>query len=851
MVNFSIDLMNIGKIRDTVALPLLGLTAIFCEADLRTHESFNDGWVFGRYGDMPDGSIEKEPDGMELPGFNDTAWRKLDLPHDWAVEGPFRKDLPNRTGKLPYAGTGWYRKWFTVGKEEAGKRFYLDIDGAMSNSTVWLNGQVVGEWPYGYTSYRLDLTDAVVPGQQNLLAIRLDNKDNSSRWYPGGGIYRNTWLVKTGQTHVDESGIFVAATDINRQSASLVIQVGLANHAPDIGQVLVKATIYPADKDMQPATREPVTVLEPVQLKGAITRTTLKTVMLDPVLWDLKQPMMYIAKVEIYDGEKKLDEQTSRFGIRSIEYSASDGFHLNGKRVRMNGVCMHHDLGPLGSAVNRRAIERQIEILKEMGVNAIRTAHNPPAPELVELCDQMGILLIVEAFDTWTYNKTDNDYGNHFAEWHERDLGNMVRRYRNNPSVVMWSTGNEVREQTAEGGSDVSLRLREIIRELDPTRPVTVGVSKENGGFNGFQDTVDVFGYNYKPHAYAEFREKNLELPLYGSETASCVSSRGEYFFPVIDEKDQGFYQFHVSSYDLYAPPWASKPDIEFEGQDRNPFVIGEFVWTGFDYLGEPTPYNNDQTNLLNFQSEAERIQFQELMEVMGDKPPSRSSYFGIVDLCGFKKDRFYLYQSRWRPELPMVHILPHWNWPDRVGEVTPVHVYTSGDEAELFLNGQSLGRKRKEQYEYRLRWDDVRYEPGELAVVAYKDGRLWAEDTVQTTGEPAAIRLDLDRDRINADGRDLCFVTVEVVDEKGRKVPDADLPVVFSLAGGGEIIATGNGDPTNLVPFQSTERSTFNGKALAIVQSSRIPGDLVLSAKVKDLPVQHVVITTVAGRAM
>ncbi len=838
---------TLNTIKGMVGMLLLFACGTACLGDVRTRESFNEGWRFARYGDMPDGTFAAEPDGLESAGYDDTGWRELNLPHDWAIEGPFRKDLPNRTGKLPYAGIGWYRKGFFVDKEDSGKRFYLDIDGAMSNSTIWVNGKRVGGWPYGYTSFRVDLTDAVEPGAHNLVAIRLDNKDNSSRWYPGGGIYRNTWLVKTGQAHVAEAGIFVSATDITRDSAKLKVEVELENHRLTDRDVMVKTTIYPADVDAPATDHQLIKVSRQVHLSGPVGKTVFTTTIQDPVLWDLDHRALYLAKVEVLEGETKLDEATTRFGIRQLEFSPSNGFLLNGKRVQMNGVCMHHDLGPLGSAVNRRAIERQLQILMEMGVNAIRTSHNPPAPELVDLCDRMGILLIVEAFDTWTYTKTDNDYGNYFADWHERDLRNMVTRYRNSPAVVMWSTGNEVREQTAQGGSEVSLMLREIIRGLDPTRPVTAGVSKENGGFNGFQNTVDVFGYNYKPHKYAEFRQKNPELPLYGSETASCVSSRGEYFFPVVDQKDQGFYQFQVSSYDLYAPPWASKPDIEFEGQDRNPFVFGEFVWTGFDYLGEPTPYNKDQTNLLNFQSDAERAQFQELMEEMGDKPPSRSSYFGILDLCGFKKDRFYLYQSRWRPELPMAHILPHWNWPDRVGELTPVHVYTSGDEAELFLNGQSLGKKQKRPFEYRLRWDDVRYQPGELSVVAYKDGKPWSKASVQTTGEPAALRLVPDRTVITADGRDLCFVTVDVLDAKGRLVPDADTAVEFRLTGSGKIIATGNGDPTNLVPFHSTKRSTFNGKALVIIQASSVPGEIVLHAESTGLPAESVIVTGIA----
>ncbi|HEX8117427.1 MAG TPA: DUF4982 domain-containing protein, partial [Pyrinomonadaceae bacterium] len=475
----------------------------------------------------------------------------------------------------------------------------------------------------------------------------------------------------------------------------------------------------------------------------------------------------------------------------------------------------------LGAAVNRRAVERQLEILKEMGVNAIRTSHNPPAPQLLDLADKMGFLVMDEAFDAWRRGKKKNDYHLLFDDWHEKDLRAFVRRDRNHASVMLWSTGNEIGEQRSPEGHKVSEELARIVREEDPTRPVTAGANYTEAGYNGFQKTLDVFGYNYKPQEYGKFREKNPTIPLFASETASTVSSRGEYFFPVEEDKDKGKADFQVSSYDLYAPRWATTPDAEFKGQDEFPFTAGEFVWTGFDYLGEPTPYNADATNLLNFSDPAAQARVSEELKSLGRiLVPSRSSYFGIVDLAGFRKDRFYIYQARWRPDLPMAHILPHWNWPGREGQVTPVHVYTSGEEAELFLNGRSLGRKRRGPFEYRLRWDEVKYEPGELRVVAYKNGKRWAEDSVKTTGPAERLTLKPDRSTIDADGSDLSFVTVSVVDKSGLVVPRAKNRVHFELSGPGEIVAVDNGDATSHESFQAKERAAYNGLCLVVVRS-------------------------------
>jgi beta-galactosidase len=819
----------------------------------RSRESFNSGWRFQK--DDPPGaegrlSYEKIKEGVTATGgefvagasksvkadeglgadvaytrrgFDDSAWRRLDLPHDWGIEGPFKQEYPGETGKLPWWGVGWYRKHFDVPASDKGKQIYLDIDGAMSYATVWLNGRFVGGWPYGYASFRLDLTPFVEYGAENVVAVRLDNPPDSSRWYPGGGIYRNVWLVKTAPVHVAHWGTYVTTPEVTPQSANVSVRVALDNDSGSAANVTVRTRVY----ELAPGgskSAKPVASTEaaPVNLEAGARGTSAATARVNsPRLWSPGSPSLYAAVTTVEQNGKTVDSYETVFGIRAIKFEAARGLLVNGEPVEIKGVCDHHDLGALGTAVNRRALERQLEILKEMGVNAIRTSHNPPAPELLDLADRMGLLVMDEAFDAWRRAKKKNDYHLLFDDWHEKDLRAQVRRDRNHPSVILWSTGNEIGEQRSPEGHKVSAELARIVHEEDPTRPATAGANYTESGYNGFQQTVDVFGYNYKPTEYGKFREKNPSIPLFASETASTVSSRGEYFFPVEEDKDKGKSDFQVSSYDLYAPRWATTPDAEFKGQDEFPFTAGEFVWTGFDYLGEPTPYNADVTNLLNFSDPAERARMSEELKSLGKiLVPSRSSYFGIVDLAGFKKDRFYLYQARWRPDWPMAHILPHWNWPGREGQTTPVHVYTSGDEAELFLNGRSLGRKKRGPFEYRLRWDEVKYEPGELHVVAYKNGKRWAEDVVKTTGPAARLMMKADRADIDADGADLSFVTVSVVDKGGLTVPRSKNRIHFELSGPGEIVAVDNGDATSLESFQSKERAAYNGLCLVVVRS-------------------------------
>ncbi len=786
--------------------------------------------------------------GAEAPyvqaSFDDSGWRKLNLPHDWGVEGPFQQALPGETGKLPWSGVAWYRKHFTVRADDQGKQFYLDVDGAMAYASVWLNGQFIGGWPYGYSSWRLDLTPHIQPGAENVLAIRLDNPPECSRWYPGGGIYRNVWLVKTAPVHVGHWGTYVTTPKVSKASATVNLQVTVDNRSGTEADVNLFTDFYELGADGQKAGR--VASLRPKSVRipaGASRTTMLSTVISNPKLWSTDNPHRYVAVTTVEEGVDVVDTYETPFGIRKIEFTADNGFLLNGERVALNGVCDHHDLGALGAAINTRALERQLELLREMGGNAIRTSHNPPAPELLELCDRMGFVVMDEAFDCWLRGKKHNDYHLLFPDWHEKDLRALVRRDRNHPCVILWSIGNEIPEQARENGTALAAELAGIVRSEDPTRPVTSACDHIEAGYNGFQKKLDVFGYNYKPWEYSKFRVANPDIPLFGSETASTISSRGEYFFPVSTNRLEGQSDFQMSSYDLYAPKWATLPDTEFRGQDENPCVAGEFVWTGFDYLGEPTPYGSDSRTMLDFTDPKDREQAEkELKELGRIRVPSRSSYFGIIDLAGFKKDRFYLYQARWRPALRMAHILPHWTWPERVGQVTPVEVYTTGDSAELFLNGKSLGKKKRGPYDYRLRWDNVVYQPGELKVVAMKYHTYWVQEKVQTAGSAAKLLLQPDRANIKSDGQDLSYLTVTIADDAGRMVPRSKNKVSFQVSGPGEIVATDNGDPTSFEPFQAAQHSAFNGLCLAIVRATG-PGNIIVKASSPGLAGAQVVL--------
>jgi beta-galactosidase len=773
------------------------------------------------------------------PDFDDRSWQPVNLPHDWAITGPFTTRGGGGMGRLPNAGVGWYRKKLDIPATDAGKSIFLDVDGAMSYATVWLNGQIVGGWPYGYASWRVDLTPYVKPGGENELAIRLDNPPDSSRWYPGGGIYRNVWLVKTEPVHVSHWGTYLTTLEISATSATIDLKVTVDNDSKQDATVSVSTQIFPLDTkgdkagnavaDLALATLQiPAGSNGMIESKGAIA---------NPKLWGpppQQKPDRYMAVTTISQGGKVVDTYETPFGIRILRVDPNKGFFINGEHILLNGVCDHHDLGALGAALNYRALQRQLEMLADMGCNAIRTSHNPPAPELLELADQMGFLVMDEMFDCWRRSKTPNDYHLLFDDWHVQDMRAQIRRDRNSPSVIMWSIGNEVGEQfTGTNGAALAKELCDIVHDEDPTRPITSALNWSHPT-DPLPGVLDIIGLNYQgagirgaPGKYPAFHQQFPDKFIFGSETASALSSRGDYVFPVTTNNsaavgpNSGEDRTHkqVSAYELYAAAFGSSADKVFASQEQHPFVGGEFVWTGWDYLGEPTPFDS-----------------------------SRSSYSGIIDLAGFKKDRFYLYQAHWRPDYPMAHILPHWTWPERIGQITPVHVFTSGDEGELFLNGKSLGRKTKGAYEYRLRWDDVVYEPGTFKVVTYKKGKVWATEEVKTADAPATLKLEPDHSTISADGKDLSFVTVTVTDKHGVMAPRADNRIHFEIEGPGEIVATDNGDPTSLESFQSHDRKAFNGLCLAIIRGKPgQPGTIHLTAKTDGLKSETVSIKTVS----
>jgi len=759
-------------------------------------------------------------------GFDDNSWERVDLPHDWAIKGPFmtgsNPEVGGGMGRLPSNGVAWYRKKLDIPASDAGKSIFLDVDGAMSYAIVWLNGKLVGGWPYGYNSWRLDLTPYVVPGGKNQLAIRLDNPNNSARWYPGGGIYRNVWLTKTSPVHVGQYGTYITTKNVSKNSAILNLEVTVDNNSKTNANVSIVTRVFALNSAGKPVG-DPVTRFASENTKiatGKNAKISSTVTIQNPKLWGpapTQTPNLYVAVTSVSQRGKIIDTYETRFGIRSMEFNPNKGLLVNGEYIQIKGVNQHHDLGGLGAAFNTRAAERQLEILREMGCNAIRLSHNPPAPELLELTDRMGFLVIDEIFDSWERKKTALDFHLIFPEWSEPDARSFVRRDRNYPSVIMWSFGNEVGEQyTGDEGAKVAKRIHDIVKEEDTTRP-TISAMNYAKPDMPLPAVLDVIGLNYQGEGirqspefdgtdrirtapqYDAYHAKFPDKVILSTETASAFSSRGIYLFPVSKEISAplrdgrgGDSKTHqVSSYELHAVDFGSSADKVFGTLDQHPFVAGEFVWTGWDHLGEPTPYYE-----------------------------SRSAYCGMIDLAGFKKDRFYLYQSHWRPEFPMAHILPHWNWAERVGEITPVHVFTSGDEAELFLNGKSLGKKKKAQYEYRLRWDSVKYEPGELKVIAYKNGLKWAENTVKTTGAATKLLASADREIVNSDGKDLTFITVQIVDKDGLVVPRSNNSIEFSIDGPAEIVATDNGDATNMVSFASKEREAFNGLCLVIVRS-------------------------------
>ncbi len=816
-------------------LMMLLVLPVCVAAQVRTERLLEKGWKFTREDNATFSATE----------CDDSKWQSVTVPHDWAIYGPFSIDNDKqnlaitqdgqkeamehagRTGGLPFVGTGWYRLDFDAPEFRAGKTATLVFDGAMSHARVWLNGHEVGYWPYGYNSFYFDITPYLKPGETNTLAVRLENEHESSRWYPGAGLYRNVHLVINEDAYVPTWGTQLTTPVVKKEYAKVHLLTGL--RMPE-GKQLADYRIVTELKD---ASGKVVATAENRGSKYDDGKFVQDFVVDRPALWTPETPALYTAESRIYEGSELKDEYTTRFGIRSIEIIPDKGFFLNGERTVFKGVCNHHDLGPLGGIANVAGIRRQIRILKDMGCNAIRTSHNMPAPELVEACDEMGMMLMAESFDGWKTPKVPNGYNKLFDEWAEKDLVNLLRHFRNNPSIVMWCIGNEVPDQwNGATGPKLTRFLQDICHREDPTRPVTQGMDAPDAVVNNNMAAVmDVPGFNYRPFKYAENYKKLPQQISLGSETASTISSRGVYKFPVVRRAMQKYDDHQASSYDVEHCGWSDLPEDNFIWHEDYPWSIGEFVWTGFDYLGEPTPYYSDW--------------------------PSHSSLFGIIDLAGIPKDRYYLYRSHWNKDVETLHILPHWNWEGREGEVTPVFVYTNYPSAELFINGKSQGKRTKDltvtidnskcdsvgsttfkrQQRYRLMWMDTKYEPGTVKVVAYDaNGKAVAEKEIHTAGKPYAIKLEADRTKIAADGKDLSFVTVSVVDKDGNLCPLADNEIKFKVKGKGYYRAGANGNPASLESFQKPQMKVFSGMMTAIVSSTEEAGEIVLEASSKRL---------------
>jgi beta-galactosidase len=945
--------------RGVVVTAMIGMLASMAAGESESGRrvvNFNGDWRFAK----------GEQAGAERADFDASAWQTVRLPHDWAIAGPFNAAENGYAGKLPWRGEGWYRKTFVLDPVApppsgvsssqpgaAGPHVYFDFDGVMAFPQVYVNGQLAGQWDYGYMSFRVDATPFVKFGQTNTIAVHVDTRNHGTRWYPGAGIYRKVTMTICNPVHLAHWGLYVTTPEVSGASATVRVCSTVENHLDTGTQVMVMTTLL--DPDGKQIGRGGKSDDVPARGSRDVEQTIAVA---NPQRWDINRPKLYTVRVLVRAGGKVMDTDATSFGIRTFQFTANNGFHLNGWRVQLYGVCLHHDQGPLGGAFYPRAMERQLEIMRDMGVNAIRTSHNPPAPELLDLCDRMGFVVWDEAFDKWD-GTADRVKGEPpLEQYGERQLRNFVMRDRNHPSVVVWSVGNELGGGGREGITPERMKfMSDFVRKYDPTRPVGMGCHIPGLAEQPNFDALDLTGWNYM-RRYATYRQRYPDKPIVYSESASALSTRGFYELPLPNRKNEYSQQLQVNSYDLNAADWSDIPDSEFKLMKDDRFVAGEFVWTGFDYLGEPTPFSQE----------------------------AKSSYFGIVDLCGIPKDRFHLYRSYWRPDTTTVHILPHWNWPDRVGRNVPVFVYTNGDSAELFLNGKSLGRRQKGvvperpenfangkpatassnqpehapahandgsldsrwtavqaganqwwqvdlgevrpirylaldfereekncgyqikvltdaatwqtvvtkptsrnprwggptqifhdvdakaryvrieftemlsgawasvkefaaypqraesayydvTYTYRLRWNDVVYEPGELKAVAYKDGRSIGEATMRTAGKPATIRLAPDRKDLNATGDegsqtrsvafgvpDLCYVLVEALDDQGTLCPLADHLVRFKVDGPAEIAAVGNGNPLSLEPFQADYRKLFYGKAMLILRTK--PGE-------------------------
>lgn len=763
------------------------------------------------------------------------SWSQVSVPHDWAISGPFDKkwdlqmvaieqngekektEKSGRSGALPWIGEGMYQMKWTAPKGY--KRAVLVFDGAMSQPVVCVNGKEAGKWAYGYNAFRIDITPFIQFGKSNLIEVHLNNVEESSRWYPGGGLYRPVSVELYGNENFSTWDTFVRTLKADKQEAEVEVNA------------LLEGKIGKSGKTVIALLDEAGTKVAEQTIKGATPeiKTTLKVA--NPQLWSPESPHLYQVKLTRYEGKKVADVQTLKTGIRTISVSKNNGFQLNGITRKIKGVCLHHDLGPLGAAENKAALIRQIKTMKEMGCDAIRTAHNMPSTMQMEICDSLGMMVMAESFDMWIYPKCKNGYAKFFKEWSDKDMTNLVKHHRNHPSIVMWSIGNEIPEQWSQEGVEIAKHLQDLCHQYDPSRPVTQGMNKaEDALKSGFAQVMDVPGFNYRVHKYYKNIEQLPQGFLLGSETASTVSSRGVYKFPVVVSDKATYPDGQCSSYDTEYCSWSNLPDDDWKMQDDYSWVIGEFVWTGYDYLGEPTPYDTYW--------------------------PSRSSYFGICDLAGLPKDRYYMYRARWNKQQHTTHLLPHWNWKGREGQVTPVYCYTDGVEGELFVNGKSQGRVRKDKSSrldrYRLRWNNVKYEPGEIRVVTYNQyGDKVGEDVKRTAGEPAQMKFSVETPDhepiacmvegctdehnvlLNADGNDLAFITVSLQDKDGNECPLADDELTFEVSGAGTFKAACNGDATSLEPFAQPQMKLFSGKLVVIVQSSKQKGDIIL--KVKD----------------
>lgn len=780
-------------------------------AQSRTIVKFNNDWKFF----LGDDSLAREIK------YDDSKWRVLNLPHDWSIEGSFSENYPTTYNEaaLP-AGIGWYRKTFTVPASSKEKRVFINFDGIYRNSEVWINGHYLGKRPNGYISFQYELTPYLKFGnEKNVIAVKVDNSAQpNSRWYTGSGIYRNVWIETTSEVAADHWGSFISTANVSSRSAEINVNYRIANSNAKSKWIRLIHQIYDAKgRLVNSAQSGKILIQSPYSDGHAAIKIN------DPELWSVEKPYLYKLVTKIIQNDKVIDSNQTTFGIRYFNFDPQKGFFLNGKPLKILGVCMHHDLGALGAAVNTRAIERQLQILKAMGCNAIRTAHNPPAPELLDLCDKMGFIVMDEAFDMWKKKKNKFDYSLDFDEWHKRDLQDQIKRDRNHPSVFMWSIGNEIREQFDSSGTRIAKELVKIVKDLDPTRPVTSALTENNPEKNFIYQShaLDVLGFNYKLYDYSELPKRFPGEKIIASETASALATRGHYDFPSdsiriwppdAKSKNYGNPDYTVSAYDNTYAYWGATHEQSWNAVKKNDFIAGTFVWSGFDFLGEPIPYHW----------------------------PARSSYYGIIDLAGFPKDVYYMYQSEWTNK-PVLHIFPHWNW--KVGDSVDVWAYyNNADEVELFLNGRSLGARRKQGDSLHVMWR-VNFEPGTLRAVSRKNGKTVLCKEIKTAGKPAKIRLIADRKILKANGEDLSFITVKITDAKGNLIPYADNLVNFEIKGEGFIAGVDNGLQTSMESFKASHRKAFNGMCLVIIKSTQKKGNIQLAANAKGLKSDTIII--------